>query len=189
MSGQVGDSGGRQGGRRGCSTGLAPTLLSASHPASDCSLLLPARSAAPLPVRAGVRPGSVLHRAALPTLTFLRAGRGLPSSPRASQTCRNGSPLPPCPAPRTNTVVAREPKGLAMRNRCLPETCQPWLRRSSGSPLGSRGGAGHCRAPLSVWLPEPGAGRSGHFMPLSQETVTPRTAPSQASRARELWVQ
>lgn len=148
MSRQVDDSGGRQGGRRGCSTGLASTLLSASHPASHCSLLLPTRSAAPLLVRAGARPGSVLHRAALPTLIFLRAGRGLPSNPRASQTCRNGSPLPPCPAPRPQNKHSRcqRAKGACNEKQVSPRdlsaVAAPQLRVTAGEQGRGGGAAG-----------------------------------------------
>lgn len=47
---------------------------------------------------------------------------------------------------------------------------------------------GHCRAtPQSVQLPGPITGPSSHLMPWSQETVTAKSAPSQASGARELW--
>lgn len=96
MSAQVDDSDGRRGVRRGCpkawppQSRLPPTLPVTAH---CCTPL----SAAALLVRAGVRPRSVLHRAALPTFIFLRAGCGLPSNPRAFQTCRNSPPLPLCP--------------------------------------------------------------------------------------------
>lgn len=99
-------------------------------------------SAAPLLVRAGARPGSVLHQP--PSQRSFSSGPAVasPATPgpcRPAETLRSHPDRPP--TPKTNTVVAREPKGLAMKNRCLPETCQLWLCCSSGSPMWSRGGA------------------------------------------------
>lgn len=65
-----------------------------------------------------------------------------PSGPSAASSATPGLCRPagtaflshPHPPQKANTATAREPQGPAMKNRCLPETCQPRLHGSLGSP-------------------------------------------------------
>ena len=146
MSGQVGDSGWRQGGRRGCSAGLAPTLLSASHPASDCSLLLPARSAAPLLVRAGVRPGSVLHRAALPNAHFLQGRPWPPQQPQGLADLQKRLSAPILPRPQNKHSRCQRAKEACNEKQVSPRdlsaVAAPQLRVTAGEQGRGGGTAG-----------------------------------------------
>lgn len=88
------------------------------------------------------------------------------------------------PPPKTNTAAAREPQGLTMRNRCLPETYQPWLCSSLGSPPGGRGGVwAWQRSPTQPEGPARGAAAPS-LPPWSQEAVTNRNILSQPRGAR-----
>lgn len=114
-------------------------------------------------------PGSICcPRSALPSA--IPPGLSVASSTTPGP-CRKSFPLPPSHSPKTNTAAAREPQGLAMKNRCLLETCQPWLCGSLGSPPQEQWRSWrHCRTYSKCSAPRAQHRVLYHLMPLWQET-------------------
>lgn len=88
-----------------------------------------------------------------PALLFFQAVCGLLGDLRSLETCRNSVFLPSLvPSPQKNKHShCQEPWGLAMRNRCLPETYGP-CSAAWGHHLGAGKGSGSrahppCAAP------------------------------------------
>lgn len=111
---------------------------------------------------------SMPHQGCLPCSPFpsglSAASLATPGPCRPAETTFPSHPAAP-PPPKANTAAAGEPQGLAMKNRCLPETCQPRLCSSLGSPPGSRGGVGAWQGSpgvFSSWGPAWGAAATSY---------------------------
>ena len=114
------------------------------------------------------------------------------ASPATPGPCRPAeTALPSHPAPHQNKHShCQRATGACNEKQVSPRDPSAMAVQQLGVTTMRAGeGWGHCRAPPSVQLPGPITGDSSHLMPWSQETVTARSAPSQASGARELWSQ
>lgn len=179
-----------RGGREAGEAALRPGLrVLVSIRPRGCSRLLP-RVCGPSASEGGSQ-ASVCAAPAMPSPRLASSGPSVASRQPQGLADLQKQPSPPTlyppSTPKTNTLIAREPQGRAMKNRCLPETCQPWLGGSLGSPRQGQGRGGGTAGLPPVCGSCAGPGAQGLLMPLSQDTVTAETAPSRASRARELW--
>lgn len=172
---------GRQGSWGGCCKDPASLVLSPSRPPYGHSLHFP-QVCDPSAREGGSAGQASVWAAPSPRSCSLGISAASPATPRPCRPAETALPSHSAPH-KTNTAISREPQGLAMKNRCLPETCQPRLCVSPGSPPPGQGRG------LAAGSPECSAPRALHGAQQPQETVTSRTACSQASGARELWSQ